>query len=88
MHHPHRLPLAIGLMTFAAVLLWRSSVDMPQPADDGIEEFSADDRPAPAMNQLILKVHADLRPPEHPGRFARACAPVAVTTSAVNVITI
>jgi hypothetical protein len=47
--------LAVAVLTFAAVLLWRWSANMPQLNDDGLPGFSANDwlAPSPTRNQRV-----------------------------------
>jgi len=80
--------LAVGVLTFAAVLLWRLSANMPQLNQDGLNMFSANDWLAPVLIYVVLAGYADFRSPAQAQRFAQARAFAAVAALAVNVITI
>ncbi len=77
--------LAVGVLTFAAVLL---SANMPQLNQDGLNMFSANDWLAPVLTYVVLAGYADFRSPAQAQRFAQARAFAAVAALAVNVITI
>ncbi|HEV7727485.1 MAG TPA: hypothetical protein VGO74_11215 [Modestobacter sp.] len=80
--------VAVVVLSFAAVLLWRLSANMPQLNDDGLPGFSANDWLAPVFTFVTLAVYADLRAPTDPRRFAQTRALVTLAALAVNVITI
>jgi hypothetical protein len=80
--------VAIGLLSGAAVFVWRISANMPQLNNDGLPGFSANDWAAPILTFVVLSVYTDLRAPAqlHGHRQARALATLAALV--VNVITI
>ena len=78
----------VTLLTFAAVLLWRLSANMPQLNNDGLNGFSANDWLAPVLTYVVLAAYADLRTPQEPRRFAPTRALAAIAALAVNVIAI
>jgi hypothetical protein len=80
--------LAVAVLNFAAVLLWRLSANMPQLNDDGLPGFSANDWLAPVLTYVALAVYADLRAPAEPGRFAQVRALATIAALVVNVLTI
>ncbi|MCW2675214.1 MAG: hypothetical protein JWR70_254 [Modestobacter sp.] len=80
--------VAIAALSFAAVLLWRLSANMPQLNDDGLPGFSANDWLAPVLTYVTLAVYVDLRAPADPRRFAQTRALVTIAALAVNVVTI
>jgi hypothetical protein len=80
--------LAVAVLSFAAVLLWRLSANMPQLNDDGLPGFSANDWLAPVLTYVALAVYADLRSPAEPRRFAQVRALATIAALAVNVLTI
>ncbi|WP_067917675.1 MULTISPECIES: hypothetical protein [unclassified Mycobacterium] len=80
--------IAIGVLSAAAVFLWRMSANMPQLNSDGLPGFSANDWLAPVMTFLFLAAYADLRPPADPRRFGQARAIAVVVSLCVNVVTI
>jgi hypothetical protein len=80
--------IAIAVLAFAAVLLWRGSANMPQLNSDGLGPFSANDWVAPVLTYVVLSLYADLRPPVDRRRFAQARALATIAAFAVNVITI
>jgi hypothetical protein len=80
--------LAVAVLGFVAVLLWRWSANMPQLNDDGLPGFSANDWLAPVLTYVILSAYADLRAPADLRRFAQTCALATIAALAVNVITI
>ena len=79
---------AVALLTFAAVLLWRISANMPQLNDDGLPGFSANDWLAPVLTYVALAAYADLRAPADPRRFAQTRALATIAALVVNVLTI
>ena len=80
--------LAVAVLTFAAVLLWRWSANMPQLNDDGLPGFSANDWLAPVLTYVVLAAYADLRGPAEPRRFAETRALATIAALVVNVVTI
>ncbi|SDY96156.1 hypothetical protein SAMN05661080_05143 [Modestobacter sp. DSM 44400] len=80
--------LAVGVIAFAAVLLWRLSANMPELNNDGLPGFSANDWLAPLLTYITLAGYADLRAPADPRRFAQARALATIAALAVNVVTI
>ena len=80
--------LGVGVLSFAAVLLWRWSANMPQLNDDGLPGFSANDWLAPAITYLFLGIYAQARPPADTRRYGQARALATIASLAVNVITI
>src|ERR1700757_1115017 len=63
--------LATGVLSAAAVFLWRISANMPQLNSDGLPGFSANDWLAPVMTYLFLSAYADLRSPGDPRRYGQ-----------------
>jgi hypothetical protein len=86
--HRHLEALTIGLLTAAAVFLWRASANMPQLNRDGLEGFSANDWLAPVIVYIALSVYAALHPPDDTHRFAQVRAGATIAAFAINVITI
>jgi hypothetical protein len=80
--------VAIGVLSAAAVFLWRISANMPQLNSDGLPGFSANDWLAPAMTYLFLSAYADLRSPGDPRRYGQIRTIAAVISLVVNVVTI
>jgi hypothetical protein len=80
--------LAVAVLSFAAVLLWRWSANMPQLNDDGLPGFSANDWLAPVLTYVALAVYADLRAPAEPRRFAQVRALATIAALVINVLTI
>jgi hypothetical protein len=80
--------VAIGVLTAAAVFLWRKSANLPQLNTDGLQGFSANDWLAPVLTFVWLSVYRLLRPPHDSVRFGRAVGAAAIIALAVNVITI
>ena len=80
--------VAIGLLTAAAVFLWRKSANLPQLNTDGLSGFSADDWLAPALTYVWLGLYRHLRTPPDPNRYGKAVAAATIISFAVNVITI
>jgi hypothetical protein len=80
--------LGTGLVTGAAVWLWRTSANMPQLNDDGLPGFSANDWLAPVLTYVFLSMYAVLRPPADRQRFEQTRALGVLASLAVNVITI
>ena len=79
---------AVAVLSFAAVLLWRLSANMPQLNDDGLPGFSANDWLAPVLAWVVPAVYADLRTPAEPRRFLQARALATIAALLVNVVTI
>jgi hypothetical protein len=52
--------VTIGVLSAAAVFLWRISANMPQLNSDGFPGFSANDWLAPVMTYFFLSAYADL----------------------------
>lgn len=80
--------VAIGVLSAAAVFLWRISANMPQLNSDGLPGFSANDWLAPVMTWLFLSAYADLRAPGDPRRYGQARMIAVVVALVVNVVTI
>ena len=80
--------VAVGVLSAAAVFLWRISADMPQLNSDGLPGFSANDWLAPVMTYFFLSAYADLRSPSDPRRYGRLRTMAAVISLIVNVVTI
>jgi hypothetical protein len=80
--------LMIGVLTTAAVFLWRKSANLPQLNTDGLHGFSANDWLAPTLTYLWLSVYRNLRPPRDPRSYGKAQALATIVALAVNVITI
>jgi hypothetical protein len=80
--------LAVAVLSFAAVLLWRLSANMPQLNNDGLPGFSANDWLAPVLTYIVLSGYADLRAPADPRRFSQTRALATIAALAVNVVTI
>src|SRR2546430_13052789 len=64
-----RQALIVGLLSGAAVFLWRLSANKPDLNDDGLPGLSANDWAAPILPSLTLGAYADLRPPADPARY-------------------
>lgn len=79
---------AVGVLSAAAVFLWRKSANMPQLNNDGLSGFSANDWLAPVLTYVILTIYADLRAPANPRRYSQVRALATMAAFAVNVITI
>ncbi len=80
--------VAIGVLSAAAVFLWRISANMPQLNSDGLPGFSANDWLAPVVTYLFISVYADLRSPDSSPRFGQARAIAVAVSLFVNVVTI
>jgi hypothetical protein len=80
--------LAVAVLSFAAVLLWRWSANMPQLNDDGLPGFSANDWLAPVLTYVVLAAYADLRGLAEPRRFAQTRALATIAALVANVVTI
>lgn len=80
--------VAIGVLSAAAVFLWRVSANVPQLNSDGLPGFSANDSLAPVVTYFFLSAYADLRSPGDPRRYGQIRAIAAVISLVVNVITI
>lgn len=78
----------LAVLTFAAVLLWRWSANMPQLDVDGLPGFSANDRLAPILTYVVLAAYARLRAPAEPRRFAQTRALATIAALVINVVTI
>jgi hypothetical protein len=79
--------LLVGVLTAAAVFLWRKSANVPALNHDGIPGFSANDWLAPTLTFVFLGVYRNLRSSSVP-QFARTHATATVIALAVNVVTI
>jgi hypothetical protein len=77
----------VGLLTAAAVFLWRKSANTPALNDDGINGFSPNDWLAPTLTLVFLVLYASLRTRDS-RRFGQTLAAATITAFAVNVITI
>ena len=80
--------LAVGGLSFAAMLLWRWSANMPPLNHDGLPGFSANDWLAPVLTYVVLAVYSDLRGPAEPRRFAQTRALATIAALVVNVVTV
>ena len=80
--------VAVGVLSAAAVFLWRISANMPQLTSDGLPGFSANDWLAPVMTYFFLSAYADLRSPSDPRRYGRIRTMAVVISLVVNVVTI
>jgi hypothetical protein len=80
--------LAVGVLSAAAVFLWRLSANMPQLNTDGLRSFSANDWAAPILVYVVLCGYTDLRRSADTDRFRRTRALAGLIALAVNVITI
>jgi hypothetical protein len=80
--------VAVGVLSAAAVFLWRISANMPQLNSDGLPGFSANDWLAPVMTYLFLSAYADLRSPPDPRRYGQIRTMAVVISLVVNVVTI
>ena len=80
--------LAVGVLTAAAVFMWRISANMPQLNDDGLRPFSANDWAAPVLTYVVLSVYGDLVPPADPARYRQTKALTTMLALVINVITI
>jgi hypothetical protein len=80
--------VAIGILSAAAVFLWRKSANMPQLNDDGLPPFSANDWLAPVLTYVILSMYATVRRSSNDRRLALARTLAVLAAFAVNVITI
>jgi hypothetical protein len=80
--------VAIGVLSAAAVFLWRISANMPQLNSDGLPGFSANDWLAPVVTYFFLSAYADLRSPSDPRRYGQTRAIAVVISLVVNVVTI
>jgi hypothetical protein len=80
--------VAVGVLSAAAVFLWRISANMPQLNSDGLPGFSANDWLASIMTYFFLSAYADLRSPSDPRRYGRIRTMAVVISLVVNVVTI
>jgi hypothetical protein len=80
--------VAAGVLSGAAVALWRLSANMGPLNDDGLRGFSANDWAAPILVFVFLSVYADLQVPADVGRYRQVRALATLCALAVNVITI
>jgi hypothetical protein len=80
--------VAVGVLSAAAVFMWRLSANMPQLNTDGLRSFSANDWAAPILVYLVLCGYIDIRRSADSDRFRRTRAVVGLVALAVNVITI
>ena len=80
--------MAIGVLSAAAVFLWRISANMPELNSDGLPGFSANDWLAPVMTYIFLSAYADLRSPTDSRRYGQIRAVAVVISLVVNVVTI
>lgn len=80
--------MAIGVLSAAAVFLWRISANMPQLNSDGLPGFSANDWLAPVMTYIFLSAYADLRSPSDPRGHGQIRTVAVVISLVVNVVTI
>jgi hypothetical protein len=80
--------VAIGVLSAAAVFLWRISANMPELNRDGLPGFSANDWLAPVMTYIFLSAYADLRSPTDSRRYGQIRTMAVVISLVVNVVTI
>jgi hypothetical protein len=80
--------VVIGVLTGAAVFLWRKSANMPALNNDGLQGFSANDWLAPTIVFVFLSLYERLRPPTDARGFGKALVAATVAAFGVNVITI
>ncbi len=80
--------MAVGILSGAAVFLWRISANMPQLNSDGLPGFSANDWLAPVVTYVFLSAYGDLRSVEDPRRYAQTRTIAAAIALVVNVVTI
>jgi hypothetical protein len=80
--------VAMGVLSAAAVFLWRLSANMPQLNEDGLRSFSANDWAAPILVYLALCGYADIRRSADTSRFRQTRALIGLIALAVNVLTI
>ena len=80
--------VAIGVLSAAAVFLWRISANMPELNSDGLPGFSANDWLAPVMTYIFLSAYADLRSPTDSRRYGQIRTMAVVISLVVNVVTI
>lgn len=80
--------VAIGVLTAAAVFLWRKSANLPQLNTDGLQGFSANDWLASVLTYVWLGLYRHLRTPRDRGSYGKALAAATIISLAVNVITI
>jgi len=80
--------VAIGVLSAAAVFLWRISANMPELNSDGLPGFSANDWLAPVMTYIFLSAYADLRSPSDSRRYGQIRTMAVVISLVVNVVTI
>jgi hypothetical protein len=83
-----REAVVVGLLSGAAVFLWRLSANMPPLNEDGLRMFSANDWAAPMLAYLVLVGYSDLHAPADPARYKQVRAMAGLICLAVNVITI
>jgi hypothetical protein len=77
----------VGVLTAAAVFLWRKSANMPALNNDGLQGFSANDWLAPTLTFVVLSIYRDLRATTRL-RYPQTKAAVTIIAFAVNVLTI
>lgn len=80
--------VAIGLLTAAAVFLFRKSANMPQLNDDGLQGFSANDWLAPAIVFILISLYGSVRPSGRQRRFDHVRALATLAAFVVNVVAI
>ncbi len=80
--------VAVGVLSGAAVFLWRLSANMPQLNSDGLPGFSANDWLAPVMTYVFLSAYADLRSPADPRHYVQVRTIAVAISLLVNVVTI
>ena len=85
---PRTEAIVIGVLTAAAVFLWRKSANLPQLNTDGLQGFSANDWLSPVVTYVWLSLYRVVAPRTEPRRFGKAVVAATVIAFAVNVVTI
>jgi len=79
---------ATGVLTGAAVAVWRLAANMGALNDDGLPGVSANDLAAPVLVFVVLTIYGDLRAPAEHHRFRQVRALATLLAAVVNVVTI
>lgn len=79
---------AAGVLTGAAVAVWRFAANMGALNDDGLPGVSANDLAAPVLVFVVLTIYGDLRAPAEHHRFRQVRALATLLAAVVNVVTI
>jgi ABC-type arginine transport system permease subunit len=80
--------VSIGVLTGAAVFLFRKAANMPPLNDDGLPGFSANDWLAPVVTFVMVSLYGSVRPSGNERRFDQARATATVVAFVVNVVAI